>query len=912
MTFKAIFRTLGDAAVILSQWCTIQAFVQATMWHNTEPKTLGVSIWATSLFASACFHGIFCSFIYTICNLMRIRKSRMDVLHSMLTFCGQTLPAVFLAVSSLPTMDTKPEGRTVLLYCGVFATQLHIILRLQACERQTKEQIIARCDPQKNRKFFALNSGGVIGCDAVTAALFTMGLRWCYWGVNALYEYWQMSLVLAGIVALHSCTRVLCDKEFSWKKNTIITFFLTKFKQTRSEAYQGTEAKNGLNHPLKGTRDDSYSNDSSDSFLDKKRHGSTHFQYDVELIGQNTIHSLDCKTDGSMMSVRDHDRCCSKKSCLDGFFCYVIVAPAIGSLGYLFLWIFTSPTILRLWGQFQNNWCGYLVFISFAVGCCFSVMLNLENLTRAWIVSHCTNNNAGAQKRISKRPRYFLMTVVILLMLGGCSLILFTNHVFFYLGAGCLSVSAPALLRILLTMSYELLTYEVHPDISRNIVKSWRISGFLLVAATTFSIHHIVAVMFINPRVITIFHGNMQNVLYPLVIFTTLPVLLNPLFYMKFNFYERPTSPLPGPLLESPLSEMSPDFSDLKVIPPNRLNAHTRTRLYKVCFAFLIVVFSVMISLTKSDLLIPYSNCQISRNMSFGNDSQGHIRVISWNILLGHTYTGRNNLNSVAKFANEYKPDFLALQEATGHPPYWGGKDIFGFLEAKTNVCRESGNRVSPMNGSLEVGILSTLPIISSEAKILPNLNVKKLPTYTMAKITSRVPMYKKTDGGELAIVNFTKIHVYAVHAAYKNWTCNRETKLSCAQMKVLYDDIKNIKDTEPVILVGDFNANPSEPELDMWFDGRLGFKSALWPDRPGREFFNYTCESEPTWDDQTCDCECRNLSSDPPHTTLLNRNASVDHIFYRGLKLNTATILNTVGPVSDHYPVMADFSLES
>lgn len=509
---------------------------------------------------------------------------------------------------------------------------------------------------------------------------------------------------------------------------------------------------------------------------------------------------------------------------------------------------------------------------------------------------------------MSKRPRFILMAAVFVLMLAGSSLILFTNEGFYYVGAAFLSISAPVLLRITLTMSHELVTHEVHPDISRNIAKSWRISGFLLVAAVIFSIHHIIAVMFINPRVFTIFHGNMVSVLYPLVIVSTLPVLLSPLLYVKFNSHERP----PSPLLESPLSEISPDFINFKPVRSSQTNRDTRTRLYKFCFVFLIIIFCVIISLTKSGLLTPYSKCQITRNISLANDSRGHIKVMSWNILLGHTYTGRCNLDAVANVANEFNPDFLALQEATGHPPYWGGKDIFSFLEAKTNTCRESSKRVSPMNGSLEVGVLSTLPILSSEATMLPNLNVKRLPTYTMAKITSRVPMFKKTDEGDLAFVNFTKLHLYTVHAAFKNWTCSRETKLACAQMKLLYDDIQNIDITEPVILMGDFNANPSEPELDMWFDGGLGFKSALWPQRPGREFFNYTCENEPIWDDDVCNCGCRDLSSDPPDTTLLNRKASVDHIFYRGLKLKTAAILKSVGPVSDHYPVMADFSLES
>lgn len=493
-----------------------------------------------------------------------------------------------------------------------------------------------------------------------------------------------------------------------------------------------------------------------------------------------------------------------------------------------------------------------------------------------------------------------MASVPIIFLTGGC-LVLFASPKGICVGAGLVSVSAPVLVRVLAVMSQQLLV-STNRSTSGTISESWRTSGFLLIAGVVFAVHHIIGIMFINPQVVTLFHGNMTLVLFLMLIPSVLPLILSPLLFPTASFVDCEMSSTASPLIESPGGKKS---SVTRISKPTWSDGSaSKTKYSKISFLLLISLFATLLSLIKAGCFDTHSICDAARNNSRGNHSHYDVRVLSWNILLGHTYTGRDNLDAVSNVAEAYNPDFLALQEATGHTPYWGGKDVFGFLQSQG--CRKSSARVNPKNGSLEVGIFSTFPIYSTEALTLPNRDVKSLPTYTIAKITSFIP-------DEFGVNTSAKLHVYTVHAVYKNWTCSRETQLSCEQMKFIRRDIESLPRSEPVILMGDFNINPSEPELDTWFRGELGFKSALWPERPpARRFFNYSCDTMPRWDADICDCDCRDASSDPPKTTLLNRKAAVDHIFYRGLVLRNASILDTVGTVSDHYPVMADFTLKS
>ena len=82
---------------------------------------------------------------------------------------------------------------------------------------------------------------------------------------------------------------------------------------------------------------------------------------------------------------------------------------------------------------------------------------------------------------------------------------------------------------------------------------------------------------------------------------------------------------------------------------------------------------------------------------------------------------------------------------------------------------------------------------------------------------------------------------------------------------------------SNPVVVMGDFNLNPEEPQLDwLWEEG---FKCGFHRNRKASS-----------------------------KSTLLNRFANVDHIFYKNLQLSNAFVVDEIGNISDHYPVVADF----
>ena len=129
-------------------------------------------------------------------------------------------------------------------------------------------------------------------------------------------------------------------------------------------------------------------------------------------------------------------------------------------------------------------------------------------------------------------------------------------------------------------------------------------------------------------------------------------------------------------------------------------------------------------------------------------------------------------------------------------------------------------------------------------------------------------------------------LHVINVHSVYKNWTAIRKTGDLTYLSQVHIEAIATIANcsighhVNPVVVMGDFNLNPYEAELDTLLDA--GFKFSLYGNRRIRG-----------------------------PSTLLNRVAYVDHIFYKNLKLDKAFVINEIGNISDHYPVVADFKIE-
>lgn len=263
---------------------------------------------------------------------------------------------------------------------------------------------------------------------------------------------------------------------------------------------------------------------------------------------------------------------------------------------------------------------------------------------------------------------------------------------------------------------------------------------------------------------------------------------------------------------------------------------------------------------------------RLTKTLRNRNHSNDFFSVLNWNVLLGHDIYGRDNLPCLNHVLKLLDPDIIGLEESDALPSYWGGKDVLYYLSESLGPKMKSFFGVNPLLSSLGVGFLSKLPVTNHRSYILPIGNEKKLPHYSLIRIDCQLRKQLIT--------------VFNIHAVYKNWSNTVENvsplaNLSTEQIHFVADEISKINQSQPIIVMGDFNLNPDEAQLDIIHD--LDFQSALHPKR----------------------------DMNPP-STLRNRFAIVDHIFYRGLNLLDSRTVVETEDMSDHSPVMALFDLPS
>ena len=246
------------------------------------------------------------------------------------------------------------------------------------------------------------------------------------------------------------------------------------------------------------------------------------------------------------------------------------------------------------------------------------------------------------------------------------------------------------------------------------------------------------------------------------------------------------------------------------------------------------------------------------------------IRVMSYNLLLGHDYGGgRDNSACVADVINTINPDVIAFQETDPLLAIWGGRDnLDSIMRQLEPLGYELQGGLSAKVPSFGVALFSNLKLVSHEAQLLPKTKDSKVPNYAYTK-----SKYFLKDKNKV-------LNVVSAHVAYKNWTNPPSNDLVALQMNKLVDVVSLTSNTsEPVILLGDFNLQPNEIDLaKVWDVAKM--ESAIYPDR------------KPI-----------NQSS------ILDTWGNLDHIFYKNLKLVfPGRIMSEIGPVSDHLPVTAVF----
>ena len=105
--------------------------------------------------------------------------------------------------------------------------------------------------------------------------------------------------------------------------------------------------------------------------------------------------------------------------------------------------------------------------------------------------------------------------------------------------------------------------------------------------------------------------------------------------------------------------------------------AKTQTFVLSV---FMVTALVIALVTPQSNLspLTCSNNCKIFTDNLKKIPKNGTLRLMTWNLLLGHTYTGRDNTACVTKVIENLGADVAGLQESDPLSVFWGSEDVLG------------------------------------------------------------------------------------------------------------------------------------------------------------------------------------------------------------------------------------------
>jgi endonuclease/exonuclease/phosphatase family metal-dependent hydrolase len=236
--------------------------------------------------------------------------------------------------------------------------------------------------------------------------------------------------------------------------------------------------------------------------------------------------------------------------------------------------------------------------------------------------------------------------------------------------------------------------------------------------------------------------------------------------------------------------------------------------------------------------------------------STSEISVIAYNIKTAR-WDGRLQLDAIADALATWDADIVLLQEVDKNRSVTGGVDQAAYLGERLGMYSTFGSNVAYTPTALYgTAILSRFPIVSSENTPLP----KAAPSEQQRGLLHAVI---DVDG--------TQVSAYSTHLQ------NRSPGARVRQV----DAIRGLlaADELPKVMGGDFNAHPGSPEM-----------------RTAVTFIDDTWASV-------------GVGSGFTHPST-NPRGRIDYLLHDGLEPLGAQVLD--GPVSDHKPVQATYSVSS
>lgn len=320
------------------------------MWHYTDPAKTGFS-----LFAALTFVSFFCltSFLF-LCKTVR-KCSLGPFPATALTL----IEPILLLMAASPAFYDHPKARSILLGVGVLF--LPLVYSYVFCT--------ARCRPlvQINRRCCAelckLSHGTRVaetpnlhieeehsprveykpGSEILLAAFLTLSLRWCAGSINIFYSTWEAPLALLLCTLMVGLPKLI----------TSLYETLAAAEDSKSRATSRlTETSSILSH--------------SSEIKESPVGNRCDVEVKIPIQGDKDLKRGSCVK----IEVESHKM---RKDLKRGqkalvWVCAIVDGIAKGFLFNLFIWLFTSPAILRLWSGMEASSFGIIILVCFAVG----------------------------------------------------------------------------------------------------------------------------------------------------------------------------------------------------------------------------------------------------------------------------------------------------------------------------------------------------------------------------------------------------------------------------------------------------------------------------------------------------------------------------------------------------------------
>ena len=175
------------------------------------------------------------------------------------------------------------------------------------------------------------------------------------------------------------------------------------------------------------------------------------------------------------------------------------------------------------------------------------------------------------------------------------------------------------------------------------------------------------------------------------------------------------------------------------------------------------------------------------------------VSIMTYNLHNGFNTKGKLNLEEIAQVIESNNPDIVALQEVSRGWVVSGRVDMLAWLSQRLHMPYVFGPTADPFWGN---AILSRYPILAYSREELPPRDLFILRGFIVALIDLG-------DGQQIKVIDTHFHHLEG------------QPDIRQLQSKAILDFINSI-DNYNIVLSGDLNAEPSDPEITMLYQARF------------------------------------------------------------------------------------------